>query len=421
MIIVKMQAENIKKLKAVSIDAGAEPVVIGGKNGAGKSSVLDAIMYALRGRASLCDQPIRHGEAKALSHLEFGDYVVDLSITAAGSSLVVKDKKTGARFPSPQAMLDRLIGDLSFDPLAFAMMKPGEQAETLKRISGINLDAIESERRTIFDRRTEVGRDLKRAAGHAESLGSPENVPDQEVKTADILAELKAARTHNEAIEEEKKRLKDTGIGFGLLKENCERIERQIEELSARLKEGRTEMVKMTERYKALESLIASKVPLDESAIEAKLSEVEKINAKVRKNAEITKAVAHARTLKDQYESLSEEISALDAKREQALASAKMPLPGLSFDSGAVTYQGVPFSQISSAEQLRVSVAIGMSLNPKLRVIFVRNGSLLDEDNMKIIRDLAKDNDYQLWIETVGVNSDVTVVIEDGEIAGKKE
>jgi len=97
-----------------------------------------------------------------------------------------------------------------------------------------------------------------------------------------------------------------------------------------------------------------------------------------------------------------------------------MPIKGLSVDKDGVTYKGFPFSQLSDSEQLKVSMAIAMAVNPKLKVIRVRDGSLLDEENMKIIREMANNNDFQIWIERVE-QGEVGFIIEDGELKLSKE
>ena len=95
-----------------------------------------------------------------------------------------------------------------------------------------------------------------------------------------------------------------------------------------------------------------------------------------------------------------------------------MPISGLGFDDDGVTYQGVPLKQASAAEQLRVSVAMAMALNPKVRVIRITDGSLLDSDNLALIEQMAADQDFQVWIERVDETGTVGVVIEDGQVAG---
>ena len=99
------------------------------------------------------------------------------------------------------------------------------------------------------------------------------------------------------------------------------------------------------------------------------------------------------------------------------ISKAAYPVAGLGFDQlGGVTFNGLPFSQASTAEQLRVSVAIGLALNPQLRVLLIRDGSLLDDDSMKMVAKMAAKADAQVWIERVEIDGQVSVVIEDGAI-----
>ncbi|MGN8821735.1 hypothetical protein ACTNC1_12740, partial [Atopobiaceae bacterium HCP3S3_A4] len=98
-------------------------------------------------------------------------------------------------------------------------------------------------------------------------------------------------------------------------------------------------------------------------------------------------------------------------------ASATFPVEGLGFDETGVTFKGVPFSQASSAEQIRVSLAMAMALNPTLRVIRILDGSLLDDDSMQMVADAAKEGGYQVWIERVSDPSESAIVIEDGEVS----
>lgn len=94
-----------------------------------------------------------------------------------------------------------------------------------------------------------------------------------------------------------------------------------------------------------------------------------------------------------------------------------MPVPGLSLAEGRVLLNGVPFDQSSSAEQIRTSVAIAMAANPKLRIIRIKDGSLLDEDGLRLIAEQAKENDYQVWIERVDSSGKIGIVMEDGSVS----
>ena len=119
-------------------------------------------------------------------------------------------------------------------------------------------------------------------------------------------------------------------------------------------------------------------------------------------------------------ENWTKTIEGLDSQRDAAIAAASFPVPGLSFNETGVLYNGLPFSQCSSAEKLRVSVAIAIATSPKLRVIRITDGSLIDSKNMAIIEEMARSNDYQIWIERVDESGKVGVFIEDGEVKSEK-
>jgi hypothetical protein len=93
-----------------------------------------------------------------------------------------------------------------------------------------------------------------------------------------------------------------------------------------------------------------------------------------------------------------------------------MPIEGLALNEEGVTFNDLPFSQCSSAEQLRISVAMGLALNPKLKVLLIRDGSLLDEESMKALAEQAAAADAQVWLERVGDKDKCAVIIEDGAV-----
>jgi DNA repair exonuclease SbcCD ATPase subunit len=173
--ITTLQSENFKRLKAVRIETGdANTVVIGGRNAQGKSSVLDSIMAALAGKRGTKEitRPIRDGESKATVVLELGDLRVERKWTKSGSTVTVGPKDGAAKFNSPQAVLDKLIGALAFDPLEFAEAEPRKQVETLIDIVGREaFDAIAAERKSMYDNRTDMNREAKSLKAQVDGLG----------------------------------------------------------------------------------------------------------------------------------------------------------------------------------------------------------------------------------------------------------
>lgn len=159
----------------------------------------------------------------------------------------------------------------------------------------------------------------------------------------------------------------------------------------------------------------------DTSDVDAQIAAAPDINASIDRAAQYRERARKLGTMAVEIDKHSEQIEALDQQKEDALAAAEFPIPGLSFADGDVSYNGVLFEQLSSAEQLRVSLAMAMAMNPQLRVILIKDGSLLDETSLSIIREMAELRGYQIWLEVVGNRADATVIIEDGAVVGADE
>lgn len=403
MKIISLTAENVKRLKAVHIEPDGTLQVVTGRNAQGKSSVLDAIWLALGGRAAMGDttRPIRDGEESASVTLDLGDLVVTRTWKKGATTLDVRNAE-GAKFGSPQTMLDALIGRLSFDPLAFTKLKDSEQVKALLELVDldVDLDALAAERERLYDARTEIGRQVK-ALGDVPAID--DSLPKEEQSASTLLAQIQDAHERNREIDAQANRRDD-------MANRAEAITRQIRALQNELKDVEAQVAEAKDYLKA-------NTKIHTSVLEADLASVEQTNAAIRANNAAKYRLAQKSDLTRQYDKHTEQIEALDTKRDKALAKAKFPVDGLGFTDEGVTYQGVPFSQASAAEQIKVSLGMAMALNPKLKVIRIMDGSLLDADSMKTIAKMAADADYQVWVERVADGSDVGVVIEDGEVA----
>lgn len=472
MKIVKLVSENVKRLTAVAIEPGEGALVtIGGKNGAGKSSVLDSIAYALGGKELIPAVPIRAGEREARVMVDLGDVVVTRTFrrdivacatcghnaenhSKAGgygcqvqvdpegelcpcallvpvwgetrSSLTVKNKE-GAVYPSPQAMLDKLLGRLTFDPLAFARQaqeEPRRAAETLRKLTNLDFAPLEARRKALFDERTLANRTAKAIEGQLAGMARHEGVPAEVIGNDAVQAELEAAehlrrqaQTKNAAAREaDRSFIELSTIQSGEEKE-LEALKAQVARLEQRIASRHDELKSAIER-RALaltEAELAMRLVPDVAAINARLAEIAVTNQRVRENAQYAERLEQLARAEAEAERLTDEIAALDAQKAAALAAAPFPISGLGLGDEGVLFGGVPLEQASSSEQLRVSVAIGLALNPSLKVLLVRNGNLLDEDGIAALAEMAAAAGAQVWMEFVTADAaGVTVMIEDG-------
>jgi hypothetical protein len=177
-------------------------------------------------------------------------------------------------------------------------------------------------------------------------------------------------------------------------------------------------MVKANDKLIALAQEVVSLESdrVDMETIKAQLRENEKKrehNENLKRYQDAEKA---AQAQKDKYDDLTRQIEKLDREKEEAIKAAGMPIEGISFDDDGVLFNGIPYTQLSSAEQVRISTAMAMAMNPELRIIRISDGSLLDSDNMAMLTGMAKEKDYQIWIERVDESGTTGIIIEDGEV-----
>jgi len=396
--IINLKAQNFLKLKAVDITPGENPVIeITGKNGAGKSSVLKAIwsVFANREISKEMPAPIRTGEESGSVSVDLGDMIVTRSWTGSDSYLRIENK-SGAVYRSPQSLLDKLKTSLSFDPLAFTRMDKKEQRATLLKIIGVDLDALDREREGYFTARTEVNREVKLLSAQLEPLqGLPVDTPNEEISAGDLISKIREAEQNNQKITQADQKIAAR--------------EQRIIQLETELRDTRL----------LLEKEILARDSMQEINItdmESQLRNIEGINKQVQKRRTFENLASKMTEAAKRSDSLTEKIDDIDQAKKEALNAATLPIPDISISPDGITYRGIPLSQCSAAEQIRVSVGMGAALNPGLRVLLIQDGSLLDTESRNIIEDLAKEQDMQVWIETVDESGSSGILITDGEI-----
>lgn len=410
--IIQLEAQNIKRLKAIRIRPDGNMIVIGGNNGQGKTSVLDSIMYALGGKSAVCDEPIHKGETRAEIVIDLGEFIVTRTFTEKGGSLTIKNAD-GVKQGSPQALLDSLAGRLSFDPLDFARMDTGKQAATLREMVGLDFTELDYERKQTFDKRTDINRGLKAAKAKLEDAPLHPDAPVEEVSVADLSAEL--AKAQEAEVEFERKKAEWIGA-----KEAVAQIERVAERVTEELAVARRDIINYTAKAQAAKEAAKAVPDLKAEGIRSRLDAAEDLNAHYRANKVYEALGDDCDKLSSQSAELTKTLARQDKEKQTALAKAKFPVKGLSFNEDGVTLNDLPFEQASAAEQLRISIAMGIALNPKLRVMLIRDGSLLDEKSLAMVAEMAAESDSQVWIERVGDGAEVSVVLEDGEIRAEK-
>jgi len=423
MKILELRAENFKRLKAITIRPDGCLVQVTGRNESGKSSTLDSLWALFKGRAVAGPEPIRRGAERAIIAGKLGDESVrwevertfrrDKQGDLTTDLKVVEVAVDGSRrqiSKSPQAVLDGFLGALSFDPLAFARAKPADQFELLKSfVPDFDFEANTARRKAEYDARTDINREAARARTTAATLSS-KLPPGPKPKPVNIRAKLQ---------EMERATKKNTDIETA----KWERLERRrdieskldaAEELRARAATLEQEAGRMSSELNNLPRLSE---PIDLSALSAEVANAERANAAVAAHEAHDKSVAEAMLHEQHSQDRTKSIEKLDKQRAEAIAKAQMPVEGLTLGDGIVLYNGLPFEQASASARLKVSCAVAMASNPELRIIRTYDGSLLDQQSLGMLAEMASSRGFQVWCERVDESGSVGFVIQDGEVA----
>lgn len=413
--IVRLTTTNVKAITAVEIEPDGNVVVISGKNGAGKSSVLDSILYNLV-PSKMPTEPIRKGQKKAVIEIETEGYLIKRTIIRKKSggfnhSLNIV-KADGDTVDSPQKWLNKRIGQLSFDPGEFSRMKPKEQRDILMKVIGADFTDLDTQRQKHFDQRTMVGRERDKAKGHADSIKPLDlaDIPDEGVDVA--------------ALVQEKDLVQDVIKDYQETEEKLTRGRTAISDKRVEIQKLTSELADMESGAENLQKVLAEGAVMYDNKkerlvkINDDLQNASAINDKVREVASYKSARKEAADKQTEYEALTLKIEDIDGQKEEIIRTAKMPIKGLAFDPSGpgVLFNEMPYDNLCQSEAIRVSTAMAIALNPGLKISRIQDGSLLGTEAMQVITEMAETHDFQVWVEIVDESGSRGIVIEDGMV-----
>jgi len=424
MNILHLEITDLKRISAIEIDpATGKPVILTGDNGNGKSSVLDGIILALSNTG--LDDPIRHGRPAANIKLTLGadkaEYLLERKITKKGSYLTLTDAN-GIPVQKAQTFLNGLLGNYAFDPLEFTRLKPKAQVEALKYAAGLDFSELDAKRAEFYAERTAVGRDGKEAAAQLAAVPSPDDgTPTEEQSAVELMETLRGmekAADHLVVAKRQVKEAKDKEIAA------LAEIDR-IKDLLKSADHHHATCAEMIDSMQAIQTAAEAAAPSEDALEYARLaiSKVDETNRAVRSALQHGILSVKVKNLRAAYATLERRIEEIDIQKSTATKEANLPLDGLELTDEGVLMNGVFFSQLSTAEQIRVSALVAMSQNPNLKIIVIREGALMNSENLAMLASLAAERGFQCWIEKFqeAVSSeglhivDGTVAFKDGE------
>ena len=408
--ITALEAENVKRIKAVQIiPAPTGLTLVGGNNNQGKTSVLDALAWALGG--DKFRQAPREG-AVAPPHLKVtlsNGIVVERK--GKNSTLTVTDP-TGRR--AGQQLLNEFVEVLALDLPRFLEASDREKADTLLKIIGVGEELTQLDRRikALYDKRTTVGQIANQKKAVAEEMQEYPEAPAEPVSALELIQQQQEILARNGENQRKRQHLAE-------LEDQERQLSRQVQDLSRELEYAEHQLSKVQQDVQDARKTAAQLQDESTEELQAAILAVDETNRKVRANLDKARAEEDAAEFADQYASLSQQLEEARRKRTALLEGADLPLPGLSVEDGRLTYHGHPWGAMSGSEQLRVATAIVRRLNPNCGFV------LLDKLEQMDLQTLT---DFGAWLQTEGLQAIATrvstggecqIIIEDGRVRGQ--
>ena len=415
MKINRLEIENVKRVKAVKIEPNASGLtIIGGDNNQGKTSILDAITWALGGDNYRPSKAVRDGSVTP----------PNLSITMSNGLLVERKGKnsslyvtdTTGRHEGGQQILNAFVEALALNLPKFMEASDKEKADTLLNIIGVGpqLAELEKKEAEIYNERISIGRIADRKEKYAKEQTYYPDAPKDIVSAADLIKQQQDILAKNGENERLRSRLTSITQEKHRLFDEAQRIEEQISDLQKRKKELVIRYEKTAEDETTAMKTVAQLKDESTAELERSISDIDEINRKVRANLDRDKAEDDAREYLDQYTQLTQKLNDVRIQKTNLLNGARLPLPGLSVEDGKLTYNGQQWDNMSGSDRLIVATSIVRELNPKCGFVLLDKLEQMDLDTL---------NAFGVWLQSQGIQAIATrvskgdecqIIIDDG-------
>ena len=414
--ITALEAENVKRIKAVALTPSPTGLtLVGGNNNQGKTSVLDALAWALGGERFRPTAAQRDG-AVAPAHLKVtlsNGVVVERK--GKNASLTVTDP-TGRR--SGQQLLNAFVEPLALDLPRFMDASDKEKADILLRIIGVGseLQVKDLEIKSLYDKRTFTGQLAQQKKHFAEELISYPEAPDEPVSASDLIRQQQDILARNGENQRKRRQAQELTRQRDEAMAEMHRLDKRIAELTAQRDEVSKKHTLLFTH--AMDASTTAEQLQDEStaALEASIRDVEETNRKVRANLEKARAEDEAAQYASDYDKLTGQIEDKRAERMALLNGADLPLPGLSVEDGVLTYKGKHWRDMSGSDQLRVAAAIVRRLNPDCGFVLLDKLEQMDMTTLTEFGRWLEAEHLQAIATRVSTGSECQIIIEDGMV-----
>lgn len=396
-----LELENVKRIKAVELTPAENGLtIIGGRNGQGKTSVLDAIAWALGGEKFKPTGAKRDGSVIP-PHLKI-ELSNGLIVERSGDSSRLKVTDPNGK-KGGQRLLNEFVETLALDLPRFMSANAKTKADTLLKIIGVGdeLYRLENEEQRLYNQRTEIGKIADQKEKYAREMPVYPGLPEEPVSASELIKSQQEILARNGENQRKRAKLAEIQAEYNSKADELERLTKRVEELKSDLETA----------LKTAEALE------DESTaeIEENIANIEELNAKIRANIDRERAESEAAEISAQYAELTSKITDIRNERLALLNGAQMPLEGLSVEDGELTCNGAKWDCMSGAEQLKAATAIVRRLNPNCGFVLLDKLEQMDTDTLREFGEWLENEGLQVIATRVSTGGECSVIIEDGE------
>ena len=411
--ITALQAENVKRIKAVQIEPAPNGLtIVGGNNNQGKTSVLDAIAWALGGEKYRPAAAAREG-AVSPPHLKVAlSNGIVVERKGKNGSLTVTDP-TGKR--AGQTLLNEFVEQLALDLPRFLNASDKEKADTLLNIIGVGdqLAVMDQRIKALYDKRTAIRQIASQKKSYAEEMQEYPEAPAEPVSALELVHRQQDILARNG--ENQRKRAQ-----AAQLEQKVQALQQKVAALAGQLSAAQEEYDATLHDLDTARKSAADLEDESTAEIEASLAEIEETNRKVRANMDKARAQDDAQALAAQYGDLTAQLTEARRKRTDLLNGADLPLPGLGVEDGVLTYQGHRWNDMSGSDQLRVATAIVRKLNPACGFVLLDKLEQMDLQTLQEFGAWLQQEGLQAIATRVSTGGECQIIIEDGRVAGSE-
>lgn len=404
--INKLEIENVKRVKAVKLEPTANGLtIIGGNNNQGKTSVLDAIAWALGGERYRPSAATREGSVipPNLKVVMSNGLVVERK--GKNSTLKVTDpsgQKAG------QQLLDSFVEQFALDLPKFMEASDKEKASILLKIIGVGqqLTELDQKEKELYNERLYIGRTADQKEKYAKEQPYYPDAPQELISPSDLIRQQQEILAKNGENQRKRENLHQLELEYQTVTDQLQALLKKQTQLEADLKIARTSTSDLVDQ--------------STEELEQNIANIEEINRKVRANLDKEKAEEDAKTYKEQYTQFTTKLEDVRNQKTDLLKNADLPLPGLTVEDGELLFNGHKWDNMSGSDQLRVSTAIVRKLNPNCGFVLLDKLEQMDLGTLQEFGQWLEQEGLQAIATRVSTGGECSVIIEDGYVAGQE-